>query len=330
VLLLTLPLVLLVALTIPLLQDYLHYHATLPFVALFASQFISVIATFNNATLQGQKQFKVISFMSILQALSKLVIALSLIYIGLGVLGSMLGLLAAGIIGYLYTRKYVGSWQAQSFKSWQAYKQALIELLPELRYGLLSLITLASMALLFTIDVIAVKHYFDPATAGLYAGISTVAKIAYFVLTPLSAVLLPSVASEGKSVAGRKHIVKVAGSILLSMSAVGLTIVYFAHGLITGLLFGERFVQLSALLPRLTLAMVLLAVLYNMVMYGLALRAKVLGYALPLGVATVLVLNTLSHQSLQAIVTNVTLGTLIPILILGALYLYGLHTIAKH
>ena len=117
ILFLAVPLIFLGLLTIPFLQKYLHYNATLPFIALFASVFISIIATFNNATLQGQKRFKQISFMGILQALSKLIIAVVLIYVGFGVLGGMLGILFAGIISYVYTTQYVKKWQIIKFKT---------------------------------------------------------------------------------------------------------------------------------------------------------------------------------------------------------------------
>lgn len=320
VLILIVPLLVFGLLTIPFLQSYLHYDATLPFVVLFASVFVSVIATFNNATLQGQKRFKHVSYMGMLQAGSKLVIAVALIYLGLGVLGGMLGVLFAGIVGYIYTIQHVGKWSVIKFKSLTEYKAVFMALLPELRYGALSLVVLTSMAILFTIDVLAVKHYFDAYTAGLYAGISTIAKIAYFVLTPMSTVLLPSVASEKGS---RTYIVKTAAIVLLTMSAIGLTIVYFTHELITSILFGERFASMSHLLPSITLAMVLLAILYNMVMYGLALRAKVLGYALPLGAITVIILNTLRHATLQAIVYNLIAGTVVVMGILAVVYLQG-------
>ena len=322
VLLLAIPLLLLGLLTIPFLQEYLHYDATLPFIALFASVFVSVLATFNNATLQGQKRFKQISFMAILQALSKLIIAVVLIYVGLGVLGGILGVFLAGVISYIYTTQYVKKWHIIKFKNITAFKNAIIKLLPELRYGFLSFITLASMAILFTVDIIAVKHYFDAHTAGVYAGISTIAKIAYFALTPMSAVLLPSVAGEKGS---RTHIVKTAATVLLSMSAVGLTIVYFAHELITSILFGERFVGMSYLLPSITLAMALLAILYNIVMYGLALRAKVLGYALPLGALLVLTLNFFQHSTLDDIIYNLIISTSIIIGMLVIVYLWGRH-----
>jgi len=92
-------------------------------------------------------------------------------------------------------------------------------------------------------------------------------------------------------------------------------------------LFGERFVGMSHLLPNITLAMALLAILYNIVMYGLALRAKVLGYALPLGAVLVMILNIFHHSTVQDIIFNLTISTLAIIGILVFVYAKGvLHT----
>jgi O-antigen/teichoic acid export membrane protein len=317
-----LPLLFLMFLGIPFLQEYLHYYEWLPFVAIIASAFISLLATFNTASLQGKKDFVRTSFSGIIQAVVKLIAAIALIYIGLGVFGGVLGFVLAGITSYIYTIPHIKKWHFTYFKSIKEFLIAIKKILPELRYGALSFIALASMGFLFTYDVLVVKHYFSVEIAGMYAGISAIAKIAYFGLTPLSAVLLPFISGE-RDMKVRSRIVSIAAAVLSVVSIIGFAIVWYWHGFITSLLFGERFVQMSYILPLATGMMILLAFLQTIVMYGLAIRAKILAIILPLSVLLIVLLNNFRHQDINTIVINFIIAIIVPIILFIGVYMYG-------
>jgi O-antigen/teichoic acid export membrane protein len=64
-------------------------------------------------------------------------------------------------------------------------------------YFFLSLIALAAFSFLMNGDMLMVKHFFSPETAGNYAQISTIARTIVFLPMPIAGALFPKVVSEG-------------------------------------------------------------------------------------------------------------------------------------
>lgn len=308
-----LPLVALGALAIPFLQSFLHFNSPLPFVPVFAMFALSILALFNNSILQGRKMFLQMNITATIGAVGKVTFALGLVLLGFGVFGAIFGVLLASLTAYIYTVYLVRRLRVKEQITYikdaaQTFAEKLRSLRSEFSHIALALVTYGGLAVLFTSDILLVKHYFDPHTAGLYAGISAMAKIAYFVLTPISAVLLPSVSAAS---AKRGPIVRTTALITTAIAVPGVLTTYFFHSTVTALLFGEKYVEMSNVLPHATLAMVAVAIVYIGSVYALALRAKVVGYAASAGGILALALSYVSHSSVIDITHNFLYGAIL-------------------
>ena len=64
------------------------------------------------------------------------------------------------------------------------------------RYGVPSALTFFGLISFISSDVILVKHFFDPVQAGLYAGLSLIGRIVFFVSAPIGTVMFPIIVQK--------------------------------------------------------------------------------------------------------------------------------------
>jgi O-antigen/teichoic acid export membrane protein len=124
------------------------------------------------------------------------VVGLVLIYFGMGVFGAVFGILMAMVIPFIYLR-----WQLASYLRGGDFVIADFGRKVTRYSSPLLISTLSTNSLIMT-DVLLVKHYFDPHSAGIYASLSTLGKIIFYGTGPISSVMFPLISkrfSENKS-----------------------------------------------------------------------------------------------------------------------------------
>jgi O-antigen/teichoic acid export membrane protein len=181
-------------------------------------------------------------------------------------------------------------------------------LAPELRYGLVVLVASLALTLQYSIDIVVMKHYFSATTAGLYAGIAAVARILFFLTASIAQVLISAVKLKQTAAQNRQLLYKS----LFFLCAISLPILFVLviwPAQIVRVLMGGAYTPLAALLPRLSIAIFIVAVLNLLVAYYLALRR--FGVAIPvvagLGVSYALILW--HHGSPMAVVSGLLMGS---------------------
>ncbi len=141
-------------------------------------------------SLQGNGQFLGSGVISITSALSKIIASLAFIRIGFGAYGAMFGILI-GTAVMLPMAYYMQKGQLIKFKNTFGILRGRDFLLfrdqPQLMLVFFSLVFLAFTS---TVDVLFSKSTLDPTAAGVYAQLSTAAKIPYFAAVPLTIILL--------------------------------------------------------------------------------------------------------------------------------------------
>ncbi len=300
------------------MASFFHFESSLPFIALGILLFATTLPLFRNAYLQGTKQFLRGSVSSSMTAVGRIAFALLLIALGWGVFGAVLGIALANILSWGYLAWV--TWRAPELtvSSHNSAPKEKGTLSRELRYGALALVANASITIFYTSDVLFMKHYFDPQTAGLYAAVSAIANICYFMLATLGAVLLPSVAGDSDT---RHSAIKTALLVYLALALPMLIIFWLFHGLIITVLFGARYLPLSYVLPITATSATLVALATILNSYFLALRRIELVYILPSGVLLLVILNVLHHASVLAVVFNFLITSTLMVISLGFLYL---------
>jgi O-antigen/teichoic acid export membrane protein len=288
----------------PLLAKFLRFSSVTPLIV-FAGTFVTGAAvTFRRAYLRGAKKFATSGYSQIIETGARLVGATAFALIGLRTVGVM----SAIIIAQVCVLTYVFWKTAKSFSYDPDVRKIFTpEVRRELRFALLIAASSVVMTAITLADVLVVKHYFPPAEAGLYGGVSSIARIVVYVTGSVVTVLAPSIRMKAPRheniLALRKALLLVAalgGSVFLAFVA--------TPSLVIRILAGRRYLPDAGLLPALSLLMLLVALLGPLMAYHLALR---LWYATGvglLGVAVILALCIWNHVSPAAVVTDFTVG----------------------
>ena len=111
-------------------------------------------------------------------------------------------------------------------------------------------VTILTRTFLYTADVIVVKHFFSPTDAGLYSGVSTVARIIFYITGPVCIVLLPTVKLKNHLKENKKYLNK-ALLITFVLGTAALLFFLVLPSLSVKMLVGSKFVVMSPLLWKL-------------------------------------------------------------------------------
>lgn len=306
------------------LRQQLHFHSMLPFVALALAMVTSIPLTFRSSFARGQKRFGIASISQLISAAVRIVFSAGLVVLGLGVTGAIFGIVVAQVGAFLYAARWAarlgfGRPKSANYKTFPNLR--LIK--PELAYGGVVFGGLLAITMSMSIDIIVVKYYFDAHTAGLYAGIATVARIIFFLATPIAQVLMPLVKIEQPTKKNRQLLLK---SLLLTTFVCAGPLILFAlrPELVVRMLMGVEYITFSPLLLHLSGAIFVISITNLVFMYYLALRRKMITLVGIIGFAMLLGCMLRWHDSLQAIVDSLLLGSIFTLALAGIYVLVNL------
>ncbi len=309
----------------PYLMRALQFESVISFLPLALVLLVGIPFTFYSSYLRGDRQFGAVSIAGIITSAGKLLFAVTLVSLGLRVFGAVSALALATFCALLYTLYKTRGVFRISIKEKLLFTPALRG---ELSYGVLIFFALGYITFLYTSDVLVVKYFFDPETAGLYSGIATIARIIFFATASVAGVLLPSI-NRNAPTGVNKSILKKAFIIIMLMGVGALGIFWLFPSLIISTLIGEKYLPLAELLPLAGLYVFLASLTNLFYSYFLALRDKrLIGFSL-FGFVVTIVMVSLCHKSLHAIVIDYTIGAIATIGIMGVSLVYNRYLIHK-
>jgi O-antigen/teichoic acid export membrane protein len=306
------------------LREQLKFDSTLPFVALALAMTASIPLTFRSAYARGQKKFGVASISQLLGAGTKIFFSAMLVVLGLGVTGAIFGIVVAQCIAFLYAAR----WAARlGFKRPADTHYGTLPdirlVVPELKYAAVAFVTLLTITLMMSVDVIAAKYFFDAQTAGLYAGIATVGRIVFFLAAPIAQVLMPLVKIDNPPRENRGLLMR---SLALTVGVCGVFVVgsvFFSEPIIR-ILMGVDYITYAAVLPELALAICLISVVNLICMYYLSLRQTMVMVIGIIGIAAMAYFMTLWHDTPQALVRSMLWASIVTLIATGVYVLVNL------
>lgn len=144
----------------------------------------------NIAFLQAKLAFGFQVFVSLVNAVSKLVIGALLVLFGYGVPGATFSILLGGFLSYLVSFIPLGFIFDRKILSPKIETKSLFS------YGIPSALTSFGLTSFIAADMILVKHYFDPVQAGLYAGLSLIGRVIFYISGPIGSVMFPVIVQK--------------------------------------------------------------------------------------------------------------------------------------
>jgi len=300
------------------LQHFFQFGDSLPFVILALAIVVSVPFTFRSSFVRGKHGFGIASVANLLASGAKIFFSAALVLSGLGTAGAIWGVAAAQFLAFLYVAYWarrMGLLRATGNR-WRLPDMRLLA--PELRYAVIVLVTSLVITLQFSVDILVVKHYFDARTAGLYAGIATVARIIFFLTGSISQVLMPSVKLESPA-SENQQLLKKSFYMLSVISAPALLVFVLAPEFIIRLLMGEQYMAFAHLLPLLSAAIFAVSIVNLMVSYYMALRRYAIAAVSVAGAFITYALMIFNHSSLSGVIISLLVGSLSMLLLIAGL-----------
>lgn len=141
------------------------------------------------AVLQGLLRFRQMVMSLLLENSTKLILGVILVFLGFSVSGAMGALVVASLVGWWLSRSAIRDHLRSGIQAKAPAKSFL-------SYSIPVMVQSIAMTSLYSIDLILVKHFFQPHETGIYAAVSMLGKIIFFGAGPIAAVMFPIVAQR--------------------------------------------------------------------------------------------------------------------------------------
>ncbi len=297
----------------PSLAKFLNLPGILPLLLVSPIIFLSLICLVNQAASQANLKFSGYVIPNIISSVVKLVLGIFFVFLGWKVAGAIFGVVLAMLFAYLSSTFYIKD--LERYKSSKRFGYG-----PFLKYSFPALLQALAFTSLFTTDVILVKHFFDPFSAGIYAAVSTLGKVIYFAATPIAQTMFPIV--SGRKATGVKyHKVFYASLLLTMLFSFGTTLIYFLFPeFVVSVLYGSKFVSASEILPWMGLAISFYTVSFLLVNLSLSIGETKVVYLTLVAAALQIIGIFFFHSTLLSVI-QITLITVVALCFLVSVYL---------
>ncbi|MEO5690814.1 MAG: hypothetical protein ABIQ64_01370 [Candidatus Saccharimonadales bacterium] len=264
---------------------------------------INVPATSRSFILQAQKRLGTLSIAGVVFAIGKLFLGVTFIWLFTDdVFAAITGYVIAQIVMLAYVRnKTRDVYKYSVFKSVVQTSRKLSDdhiTKGHIHYGLAILIILSGLALLYTSDTIIARLFFDSHTLGIYSGISSIARIIYFVTASVAAVLLASVTIRAGRVVNNTALKQSLLIVGLVGGGVALVFTLFPE-IFVKTLIGSQYLDGSEWLPILSLVMLVCSINNLLAIYQIALRRKKTIIPVTAGIVSLTIGLTCYHSSID-------------------------------
>jgi O-antigen/teichoic acid export membrane protein len=279
---------------------------------------ISAFALLNagfRAIAQGTQDFKTFAGSVCAEGAGKVLALVLLLSFGLGLAAGVVGFATGTLAGFaviaaLFVRRYSPIAVRSIHYDWRRIALS----------GVGAAAIMISMTLVGNVDVLVVKHFFNPGQAGLYSAASLGGKIMLYFVGFIPTVLLPQVTDRHVRGERTRHALLLALILFAGIAVCGVVGVKLFGLVLLHVLVGHAFDAAHGLLVGYTVAMLLLALINLLAAYGIATHR--LAFAAPLlaGTAVTLLSVAIFHASLTQVVEALVAGMCVTALcVAGAL-----------
>lgn len=277
-----------------------------------------VIIAANRGFIQGNLKFHLVGLILILESVLKLLFAYTLVSLNLYSLVYLsipLAIVITGTVALVLANRL-----SDKITSANVLESTSIYEFPSLFYAA-SVISSVSSVIFLSLDIILVKHFFDPVSAGSYSLLALVGKMIYF-LGSLPAVFMITFVSRAnglrKSTSGTLYSIL---AVTILMVLTGFTALGIFGEKLVPILFGPKSIDILPYLSSYTLAMSFFTISNIFVVYHLAKKQ----YIYPVISLITSLLMTIGiiadHSSINSIVNTIHDASLFGLLLIFTFHL---------
>jgi O-antigen/teichoic acid export membrane protein len=226
-------LALLVVVTGPWVERFLHLHSMVPVLWLALTLLVLPVVPAITGMLQGEERFGALAALLLVPVVGKMVLGVLFVALGLGLNGALAGAAGGSILGCAAGLCIVRPGLAGERLAWPLLREVVTAGL-----GILALFVIVN------IDIVLARHFLPRRSSGLYAVGSVVAKITYWGPRFITVVVFPRLSTSGE----RRGLLRrsLAAVAAVSLGMVG-AVAIFSHVLLTAV-FGHAYGGLGSAL----------------------------------------------------------------------------------
>ncbi len=285
----------------PFIESFLNLSSIYPLIILSFAIILLFINTVGTGALQGTQKFVAYSVSGIVSVLSKLLLAIFLVSLGLKTIGAIAAIVLGSLISILYIY--------YSLKLLKTEKSFFIDKSKIIKYSKVVLLATFCITILSNIDIILVKHFWEAPQAAQYSVLSLTGKIIFFITSAAALVMFPIVIDRHSRNEKHFHILEYSSFLVMAIG-LGITGVYFLiPDIIIRLLFGAAYLEIAPYLGYFGLIMTFFSLINLLTTYCLSLNKNNFVPALFLGTIAEIALIGLFHQNIEQIILDMAAVT---------------------
>ncbi|HWY80309.1 MAG TPA: oligosaccharide flippase family protein [Candidatus Sulfotelmatobacter sp.] len=292
-------------------SNFFHIENKLILFVTDAILFFAVINVINISFIQAKLAFVFQVLINLLNSVSKFILGVIFVLLGYSVSGAVFAILIGLVSAYLF------SFIQLKFIFDRKITVPHIETKELISYGIPASITLMGLTSFISTDIMLVKHFFDPHQAGLYAGLSLIGRVIFFVSAPIGSVMFPIIVQKYSKNENFTRTFNLS-LLLVFLPSLFITIFYmlFPKFAILFFLKREEYLAVSNLITPFAIFIVLFSLLSIIANFYLSIKKTEIYIPILLGAIVQAVLIYFYHQSFQQIILISLTITLILVLIL--------------
>lgn len=277
--------------------SFLQIEARRPVIILGVVLFLSLFLPIVRGALQGLQKFGHLGTSVLFEGISRLLLGVLLVYLGLGVNGAVGGMGLGYLLVVLVAFIPLGSLLKREKSIEGRINSSEI-------YAYFWPVSLAFLCfvLLANMDIIFVKHFFNPTEAGYYSVLSVVGRGFLTLALAVSMVMFPKVSELEIQRKEPASILKKSLVIGVLLCSIGILACFFFPRFIIVTVFGSKYLSISSLLRVFGIAISPLVMVHVLINYNLARHRNGFLYVLVFGVVLYMIMLSLFHRSLEQVV----------------------------
>lgn len=299
----------------PLITSFLNIKGIYLLPISFLMFLFFIPSMFLRSVLQGLLRFKdfVLSFLG--ENGSKILVATALVMIGFSVGGALVSWVIGALVGLL-----VGTLALKSYLGTESQKLSG-NLKPILFYSIPVLVQSLAVGSMYSSDLLLVKHFFSPLSAGLYASLSFLGRIIFFGVSPIAAAMFPMVSQKQAKGEGYRRLFLYSFLAALVLSSGVLMIYWLFPAIVIKLLYGSAYLGAASLLLQFGFFITIFTLSFLLINFFLAIgRVKIV--IVPVVTSLLQVIGILLfHSSLGVVIEVSTICSLLLLISLITYYL---------
>ncbi len=243
--------------------------------------------------MQGDCAFPRLGGNFVLEAFTRLVVGVGLVYAGYGVLGATGAISAAVIMAYFLPRIPA---------TLRVKADATTVEPPSFAEALQAIVFFVGQVIINNVDILLVKHFFPADPAGIYAAISQIGRVLYFAAWFGVVNAMFPIAAANKQESQKAHGVGLPMLLVMGLSVMFVAIAALFPHLIMSLIFGSRFMDIGSLLALYAVATGLYSLSVVLIAYEMSRRIANTGWLQLAFSAALIVAIGVFHSTIREVI----------------------------